>query len=103
MTGENPVTRVEFEELKERVLNLEESLQGPDERSSGGAFVDRRDQAVLDAIPTGVTMRGAKIADLYRRHTDIRDSSTAKERAKSLVQRDSFEKQGGEWLFTGEE
>ena len=99
------VSRDEFEQLLNRVEELEEQLDGSDESDTGGngggVLVDRRDGAVLSCLGDGTTVRRAQLESLYRAKTDIRNSKTIERRIKSLVQRDEFDNIGlGKWRYT---
>jgi len=83
----DPVTRKEFDALKERVAELESGQSGG--RSTGG--LDHRDRSVLDALRERDDRPSPlEVVELYKKHTDITTPKTAKRRAKQLSNRDEF-------------
>lgn len=46
---------------------------------------DDRDAAVIEHLESGETVKISRLRKLYRRHTDIRDDGTLKERVQGLV------------------
>lgn len=100
------ISREEFERLLQRVDELEARLEDEreaDDSSGGGSvLVDRRDAAVMDCLGHGTTINVNQLEALYRSKTDVRNSSTIKNRIRSLTERDEFEYlQPGTWRFVG--
>ena len=82
-------------ELKKRVVDLEDQLDG-----AGGAVdgtFDQHDATVLDLLDgrEGEVFTGRQIIKLYQGHTGIRRKDTLKRRAKDLIQSPVFESFGG--------
>lgn len=95
--------RDEYEELYDRVGELE-AVAAATEVDVGGPYFDRRDRDVLGVLlqqrPERVTSKD--LQNLYKKHTDIRQKETLKERVKNLVKRGPFDKiDHAEWRYRG--
>lgn len=55
------------------------------------AYIDRRDEKVVEALIPGEVYSVRQITKLYKLRTDIRRDNTAKERKNTLVQTPAFE------------
>lgn len=77
------VSREEFEELKERVAELESQIDsGATTATATG--LDHRDQTVVDHMRENGRASGYRLVQLYTSLTDIQDRGKAKRRAKTL-------------------
>lgn len=97
------ITRAEWAELKARVRRLEDQVSDTSTDVSDSNELDSRDEAVIDQLEDGQSYTGVHIKKLYKKCTDIRQDSTAKQRAKTLLSRDSFERDGRRFTFGGRE
>lgn len=96
------VTRAEWEELKARVRRLEDQLSDTTQDVSESKGLDSRDATVIGKLEHGETYSGLQIKRLYKTETDIRQEKTAKRRAKTLLSKDCFQRNGRQFTFRGE-
>jgi hypothetical protein len=54
-------------------------------------YIDRRDEAVIEALIPGEVYSVRQITKLYKQRTDIRNDNTAKNRKSTLVNTPAFE------------
>lgn len=87
----DPVTREEFEALRERVAELEAAIGEDDRTTEPGDGLDHRDRAVLDHMREHGKASKIHLVKLYIRATDIQDRSKAKRRAQALEQHPAYE------------
>lgn len=104
----------EVDQLRERLDQLEARLDapsttpetdatdGPSPRDWLDVPADHRDEAVVSALTPGETYSIPDLRDAYRRETDIRASSTLRERVKTLLQSSAFTRIGNNrlWRYT---
>lgn len=65
-------------------------------------YIDRRDEAVIEALKDGEVYDVRQITKLYKLRTDIRNDRTAKERKNALVDTPVFENVGiGRYRYLG--
>lgn len=65
-------------------------------------YIDRRDEEVVKRLDVGKVYSVTTVKKMYKRYTDIRRESTAKERKKALLQTPCFENVGiGQFRFVG--
>lgn len=103
----NPARDQEIAELRQfverahdRIDELEAELEQRQSTDAG----DSRDAAVLRCLERGDSVSLRQLQQLYRAQTDIRSSSTLKERIKTLTKRDCFEQTGQQrWKYLGGE
>ena len=101
----------ELDALRERVRVLEDELAAlkagdtsENDSDARGKFTDRRDDAVIEHLDHGETVRVSRIKSLYRIHTDVRAEGTLQTRIKSLTATPLFQyKDPGIWTFVGED
>lgn len=99
-------TTREISELRKRVAELEDQLDGESGSTPSGqaGTFDKHDAAVLDALTgrEGEMFVGKDLIDLYRQHSGIRRKRTLKRRAKDLFRSPVFEMVGsGRGRFVG--
>lgn len=93
------VPREEFEQLVERVEELEGELETKQRFEDRG--LDHRDATVLDQLVEGGEYHPRTIVKLYLSRTDIMNRNTAQNRARQLTSRPFFERRGGDLVFVG--
>lgn len=105
MSDDVPISREAFDALRSRVADLEARLDRGETGVDG--TLDHRDATVLGSLEEGEVVTGPDLVNSYRRHTDVVDSSTAKQRAKALTQKPMFEIASADgrlrWRFVGGE
>ncbi|MDL5361370.1 hypothetical protein [Halalkalicoccus sp. NIPERK01] len=90
--------RDRVDEQDERIAELEEQIDNGGSSSGVGG----RDQAVMDQLEVGDVVTSARLMELYRNHTDVRNKKTLKKRVKSIKKRPEFEAIGyGKWRYGG--
>jgi len=110
MTDE--ISRAEFKELKARVRRLEHELEqsdgnptaniGTDESGPSGARLDRYDRPVVSTLEHGEEYTTPELAKRYRSQTTIQQQKTAKQRARSLVEKEFFKDgYGHSYIYRG--
>jgi len=82
-------TREEFEQLRDRVAELEARMNSGDGATDSDG-VDHRDETVLEHMREHGKVSKRSLADLYIQKTDIRSRKTAKRRAKQLERREVY-------------
>lgn len=100
-------TEDRWQELEERLSRVEEALGIDDAADAiGQQQFDERDARVLRVLkecePETVTV--AKLHELYKRKTDIRQKETLRDRTRTLVEQGPFEKEAYQkYRYTGAE
>jgi len=65
-------------------------------------YIDRRDEAVIEALIPGEVYGVTQIKKLYKLRTDIRNDRTAKDRKNALIETPAFECVGiGKFRYLG--
>jgi hypothetical protein len=102
-TNDRP-TRAEFERLKARVTALEAAREesDPDHSPDAADGLDSRDAAVLASLTNGESYRAHDLVRRYKAETDVRQTTTAKQRVKELLKRECFKRDGGAHYYVGE-
>lgn len=105
MSGDEPdVTREEFERLKARVRKLETiSKSEKNGELSVLDTLDSRDATVISSLRHGKKYTPIGIKRMYIKQTDIRQDETAKQRAKAILKKDFFKKDGRSYIYRGDE
>jgi len=95
--------RERLDELERRVSRLEQDQPESDEIPSGEKQrgVDHRDAEIMNRMQQGKKYTSTQIQNAYKTYTDIQQDKTAKQRAKMLVKRDCFSKDGRYYVFGG--
>lgn len=104
MSDDTDDVRAELKELKARVRRLETLLDGGDVNPSPNTQdgLDSRDAAVIGSLDHGERVSKRELLKRYKRVTDIRQDSTARDRTEQLVKRDFFKHDSGEVVYVGE-
>lgn len=103
MTNDLAQLRQRVDRLERRVGELERLLDAQDENPAPErkASLDVRDAAVVAVLQHGETYTRSDVRNLYLSETEIRDTSTADDRATSLIENDFFQSKDVGYTYRG--
>jgi len=92
-------------DLLDRIAQLEQRLDKLEsEQEAEVSTAGHRDSAVLERLEAGEAVTVREFQSLYRRHTDMVNSSKIADRIRGLVSRPEFEQCGRQvWQYAPEE
>lgn len=94
----DPVSRSEFEQLQERVSELETRLNTPTRNDTG---LDRYEARVVEQLEVGEVCGISRFKSLLNA-AGVHQPGKVKRRMKTLTNRDCFEETGAQaWRFVG--